>query len=80
MSHQSSIKSDKILDCRGLSCPIPLLKVKKTIDTLQPGQILEVWGTDPATKIELQKFCEKGGYKLIEIIDTEGYFKCFIKK
>ena len=55
MSHQSSIKSDEILDCQGLSCPIPLLKVKKTIDRLQPGQILEVWETDPATKIELQK-------------------------
>jgi tRNA 2-thiouridine synthesizing protein A len=55
LSHQSSIKSDEILDCQGLSCPIPLLKVKKTIDRLQPGQILEVWETDPATKIELQK-------------------------
>ena len=34
------IKADKVLDCKGLSCPLPVLKTKKAIEELKSGQIL----------------------------------------
>lgn len=44
------IKADETLDARGLSCPMPLLKTKKTIEKLASGQILEILGSDPGTQ------------------------------
>jgi len=76
----STIKPDEVLDCKGLSCPMPMLKIKKALQKLQSGQILEVWGTDPGTKNEVSKFCEKEGHELLGIIDEPGYTRFFIKK
>ena len=76
----SSIKADEVLDCKGLSCPMPMLKIKKAVQKLQSGQILEVWGTDPGTKNEVPKLCEKEGCELLGIIDESGYTKYYIKK
>jgi len=76
----STIKADEVLDCKGLSCPMPMLKIKKAIQNLKSGQILEVLGTDPGTKNEVPKFCEKEGHELLGIIDEPGYTRYFIKK
>ena len=48
-----NITPDETLDCRGQSCPMPLLKVKKALKKLKPGQILEVLGTDPGSKNDI---------------------------
>jgi tRNA 2-thiouridine synthesizing protein A len=76
----SSIKADEVLDCKGLSCPMPMLKIKKALQKLGSGKILEVWGTDPGTKNEVPKMCEKEGYDFLGFIDEPGYTRYFIKK
>ena len=77
----NDIKSDEILDARGLSCPMPLLKTKKVLKGLQSGKILEVLGTDPGSKNDIPGFCEKGGNELLGMADDpEGYTRYFIKK
>ena len=38
------INADNTLDCRGLSCPMPLLKTYKTLAIMTSGEILELWG------------------------------------
>jgi len=77
----NDIKSDEVLDTRGLSCPMPLLKTKKTLKGLNPGQVLEVWGTDPGSKNDIPGFCKKGGNELLGMEDSpEGYTRYIIKK
>jgi len=76
----SSIKADEVLDCKGLSCPMPMLKTKKALQKLKSGQILEVWGTDPGSKNDIPKMCEKEGYEFLGFIDESGYTRYFIKK
>ncbi len=76
----SSIKPDEVLDCKGLSCPMPILKIRKALQKLQSGQILEAWGTDPGTKNELPNVCEKEGCEYLGYIEEAGYFRYFIKK
>ncbi len=76
----AEIKADKLLDARGLSCPMPMLKLKKEIEKLQSGQILEMWGTDPGTKNELKSWCEKTGNELLEITEESGYTRFLIRK
>jgi len=76
-----TIQSDETLDLRGLSCPMPLLKTKKALKGLKPGQILEVWGSDPGSKNDIPDFCKKGGNDLLDLLDApEGYTRYFIKK
>ncbi len=56
----SSIKPDKTLDTRGLTCPMPTLKTKKELKGLKANQTLEVIGDDPGSKNDLPDFANKG--------------------
>ena len=75
-----NIKIDKILDAKGLECPMPLLKSKKIIDALEPGQILEILGTDEGSKIDLPGWCERVGHTYLGVKEEGSYFKFYIKK
>lgn len=74
------MKGDEVLDARGLSCPMPMLRTKKTIKNLDSGQILEVWGTDPGSKNDIPGFCEKNNHEFLGYEDTsDGYTRYLIK-
>jgi tRNA 2-thiouridine synthesizing protein A len=75
-----TIKADKTLDAKGLECPMPLLKSKKIIDALEPGQILEILGTDEGSKIDLPGWCERVGHTYLGAKELGSYFKFYIKK
>ena len=76
-----TIKPDNLLDTRGLSCPMPLLKTKKTLKGMGADEILEILGTDPGSKNDIPDFGNKGGNQFVGMVDTaEGYTRYFIKK
>ena len=75
-----TIKADKTLDAKGLECPMPLLKSKKVIDTLEPGQILEILGTDEGSKIDLPGWCKRVGHTYLGVKEKGSYLKFYIKK
>ncbi|MBW2465883.1 MAG: sulfurtransferase TusA family protein [Deltaproteobacteria bacterium] len=76
----NDIKADKTLDAKGLECPLPLLKAKKIIDTLESGQVLEIIGTDEGSKVDLPGWCERVGHSYLGVIEEAGYYKFYIKK
>jgi len=71
---------DETLDCRGLSCPMPLLKTKKQLAKLKSGQVLEILGTDPGTKNDLPSFCKRSGDEYLGEEEDSGFFRMYIKK
>lgn len=74
------IQADQVLDARGLSCPMPLLKTKKTLKDMESNQILEVLGTDPGSKNDIPAFCEKNNYELLGYEDDPaGHTRYLIK-
>ena len=74
-------KIDQTLDCKGLSCPMPMMKLAKAMKGLKSGEILEMIGTDPGTKSDLPRWCEKSGNTLIEEGELDGgIFRFLIKK
>ena len=75
-----TIKADKTLDAKGLECPMSLLKSKKVIDALEPGQILEILGTDEGSKIDLPGWCERVGHTYLGVKEQGSYLKFYIKK
>ena len=54
---------DEILDCRGLKCPLPVLKTEKRLAQLPPGTSLTVLATDPIAKIDIPLFCTQNGHR-----------------
>jgi tRNA 2-thiouridine synthesizing protein A len=70
---------DETLDCRGLSCPMPILKTKKALSNIRSGQILEILGTDPGTKNDLPSFAKRAGHEYLGEKEDEGFIRFYIK-
>jgi len=75
------MEAKETLDTKGLSCPMPMMKLAKAIKGLTSGEVLEMLGTDPGTKSDLPKWCSKTGNTLLEESDLEGgVFRLLIQK
>ncbi|MBI4564187.1 MAG: sulfurtransferase TusA family protein [Planctomycetes bacterium] len=57
----------KVLDARGLKCPMPIIRAKKEIDSIQPDQTLKVIATDPGSVADFQGWVKtNASYELIK--------------
>jgi len=61
----------KELDTTGLNCPMPILRAKKALKELQPGEVLRVTATDPGSVKDFEAFAKQTGNELLEST-TEG--------
>jgi TusA-related sulfurtransferase len=57
---------DRELDTRGLNCPLPILKAKKSLNEMVSGQLLKVVSTDPGSIRDFQAFARQTGNELME--------------
>jgi len=76
----ADVKADRTLDAKGLSCPMPLLRAKKEIDKVQPGQILEILGTDPGSRNDIPGWATRAGHEWLGEIEEQGYMRYFIRR
>lgn len=58
--------AEKLLDATGLSCPLPVLKARKALRDMAPGQTLEILATDPGAIEDIPAFCRSSGHELLE--------------
>lgn len=68
------------LDARGLNCPLPILRTKKAMATLQSGDILSVTATDPGSLKDLDSFCSQTGHEMLSSEQIDGEFHFRIRK
>jgi tRNA 2-thiouridine synthesizing protein A len=71
---------DKELDTRGLNCPLPILRTKKSLSDLQSGQVLKVLATDPGSVKDFQAFAKQTGNVLLSSDQVNDEFIFFMKK
>ena len=69
-----------ILDAKGLSCPMPLLRTKKEIGKIDAGQILQIDGTDPGSRNDIPGWCARAGHEYLGEKEESGFFSFYIKK
>jgi tRNA 2-thiouridine synthesizing protein A len=50
------------IDCRGLKCPLPVLKLEKRVEAAVPGTVLVVLATDPMARIDIPLYCRQHGH------------------
>jgi TusA-related sulfurtransferase len=69
------------VDCRGETCPVPLVEARKALRRAQPGDVVEVIGTHPSSKKEIPMAVEALGLSLLGIEEQEnGEWKIRIKR
>lgn len=79
MKPDNSSSSTHNLDLRNLLCPLPVLKTKKFLKQLSPGEKLAVVATDPSSVADFKTFCQVTGHSLEECAAEEGEYKFIIK-
>ncbi|MEL6374478.1 MAG: sulfurtransferase TusA family protein [Pseudomonadota bacterium] len=71
--------ADQVLDTSGLSCPLPILKAKKAMRQLAPGDVLEVIATDPGAVDDFRTFCRVTGHELLDEVIGGDVFRFRIR-
>ncbi|MEB2629266.1 sulfurtransferase TusA family protein [Peribacillus frigoritolerans] len=74
------MNSDKMLDAKGLACPMPIVKTRKAMNDLQTGQVLEIHVTDKGAKADLAAWSKSGGHELMETAEENDILKFWIRK
>ena len=69
-----------LLDVKGLACPLPILRAKKQLKSLSPGEELEVLATDPGSVKDFDAFCAVTGHLLVTADEADGVYRFIIQK
>ena len=65
---------DHELDARGLNCPLPILRAKKTLNTMAGGEVLKIMATDPGSVRDFEAFAKQTGNPLLESIENNSEY------
>ncbi|HHW36226.1 MAG TPA: hypothetical protein GXX18_02860 [Bacillales bacterium] len=76
----NSIKANVIVDAKGLSCPMPIVKTKKAMNDLEAGHVLEVQATDKGSMADIKAWSESTGHQYIGTVEEENVLMHYIRK
>jgi len=68
------------LDARGLNCPLPILRTKKSLNTMQSGDTLKVVASDPGSLKDMASFCAQTGHALLSSAQSGTDYEFVIRK
>ena len=71
---------ETILDLKGFTCPVPLLRTKKTLKKMAEGDIVKLLITDPNTKSDLSRFCQRASCRLVNQLHESDHDIFIIEK
>jgi len=72
--------SETVLDVKGMSCPLPVLRANRSLRALAPGARLRVLATDPASVKDFAAFCQQTGHKLLAWSEAQGVYSFLIER
>lgn len=70
----------KELDARGLNCPLPILRAKKSLNDMASGEMLKILATDPGSVKDFAAFAKQTGNELVSTAEAGGEYTFFMKK
>ena len=70
----------RTLDCKGLSCPLPIAYTAKAVRELAPGQLIEVLATDPGSVPDFKAWSRTTGNPLVEMSEDAGVYRFVVQK
>jgi tRNA 2-thiouridine synthesizing protein A len=72
--------SETVLDVKGMTCPLPVLRANRALRGLEPGARLRVLATDRAAVADFQAFCRESGHALLAFSEEAGVYSFLIRK
>ena len=70
----------KILDLKGLPCPMPVVKMSQEIHGIEIGQVVEVHTTDPGSLADFPAWAKTSGNEIVETRQEDGLIRIFVKR
>ena len=61
----SQINADLVIDCRGLLCPMPIVRLARGIKQVRPGTRILVYTDDPAAKSDMEAWSQRTGNRIV---------------
>ncbi|MER2088685.1 MAG: sulfurtransferase TusA family protein [Sporosarcina sp.] len=74
------MNANKVLDAKGLACPMPVVRARKVMKEMETGEVLEILATDKGSVADLAAWSKSGGHDLLEQKEEGGIFTFRIKK
>ncbi|OGK86288.1 MAG: hypothetical protein A2050_03930 [Candidatus Rokubacteria bacterium GWA2_73_35] len=74
------VMADRKIDCVGLFCPVPILRVRDALRHMQPGQVLEMVSDDPAAPADMQSWAARSGHELVASDRHGPVFRFVVRK
>lgn len=68
------------LDLKGMSCPLPIVKTARAMKELAPGQVVEVFATDPGSVTDFQAWSQSTGNPLLESSESGGVYRYLLQR
>jgi tRNA 2-thiouridine synthesizing protein A len=75
-----AMKADHQLDCRGLVCPMPIIKIARAIAGIRVGEVLEMLSTDPGSRPDVETWTKQTGHELVARHEAEGVYTFYIRR
>lgn len=72
--------SETVLDVKGMSCPLPVLRANRVLRGMPGGERLRVLATDRAAVADFQAFCRETGHALLAWSEENGVFSFVIRR
>ncbi|HEY7702939.1 MAG TPA: sulfurtransferase TusA family protein [Candidatus Limnocylindrales bacterium] len=80
MTELAAPPATRTIDARGSFCPGPLMELIRGIRESVPGTLLAVWSTDSGSRIDIPKWVEKAGHRLVGVTTRDGYDEIVVEK
>jgi len=74
------LKEDRVLDCSGLLCPMPILKVSKEVKTMQIGEVLKMIATDPGSMADMEAWAHQTGNELLDARQDGKTYTFYVRR
>ena len=74
------LSADRILDCLGLFCPIPIVKTREALRAMAVGEILEMLSDDPASDADMRQWARRTGHELLEVAKSGTVYHFLVRK
>ena len=75
-----SAQADRIVDCRNLSCPLPIVRTAQAIKDLGVGQHLLVMATDPGYAQDIRAWSSRTGNEVVGMDESDGAFHVLLRR
>jgi tRNA 2-thiouridine synthesizing protein A len=72
--------TETVLDLKGLSCPLPVLRANKALRAMAAGARLRVLSTDPASVKDFRAYCDQTGHALVAFSEDRGTYSFVLQK